>query len=257
MAAKLTGFGYGTRRDRPDPRDHIYAPPTGLQRKAPKKVDLRPLMPPVYDQRHLNSCSANAIAAALWFEERHRHDNPRHPSPSRLFIYFNERAIENVLAHNGPVSLRSGYKTVARDGVCSERMWPYRVRDFREAPPPHCREAATQHRAVRYMRLRPRLTHLRACLAEHRPFTFGFAVYQTFKSQLVKRTGVVPRPSKTDKRLGGHAMVAVGYLDDSRHIIARNSWGTSWGDGGYCYVPYDYLLDPNLAWDFWTVTKAT
>src|SRR4029079_12904276 len=120
--------------------------------RLPKKIDLRPHMPPVYNQHHLNSCSAHAIAAALWFEERHRHGNPRHPSPSRLFIYFNERAAEGILAHNGPVSLRSGYKTVAREGVCSERLWPYDVRKFRRAPSTKCRNVATQHKAIRYMR---------------------------------------------------------------------------------------------------------
>jgi C1A family cysteine protease len=107
------------------------------------------------------------------------------------------------------------------------------------------------------MRLQRNLADMRACLADHQPFTFGFSVHKTFKSQLVKRTGVVPLPSHLDEPLGGHAMLAVGYLGDSHHIIARNSWGPSWGDGGYCYIPYDYVLDPDLAWDFWTVSKVT
>lgn len=256
-ATRLTGFGYGTAKDRRDRRDHVYEPPARFTRHLPQTVDLRPHMPPVYNQRHLNSCSANAIAAALWFNERHRQGNARYPSPSRLFIYFNERAIDGILTQNGPVSLRSGYKTVNRDGVCSERLWPYDVRRFRRNPTARCRKAASEHRAVRYMRLHSNLTDMRACLANHQPFTFGFSVHETFKSRLVKQTGVVPLPSHLDKRLGGHAMLVVGYFEDSRHFIARNSWGSSWGDRGYCYVPYHYLLDPDLAWDFWTVSKVT
>lgn len=254
---KLTGFGYGTKKDRFDRRDHVYEPPARLKGKLPPKVDLRPLMPPVYNQRHLNSCSAQAIAAALWFESRHHHDKPRHSSPSRLFIYFNERAIEGILPHNGPVSLRSGYKTVARDGVCSEPLWPYDVRRFRRRPPARCQKIATEHKAIRYMRLERSLADMRACLAEQRPFTFGFNIHKTFKSELVKKTGVVPIPTPHDKVLGGHAMLVVGYLDDSRHFIVRNSWGPTWGDRGYCYVPYQCMLDDDLAWDFWTVTKIT
>ncbi len=257
MVKRLTGFGYGTVKDGHDTRDHVYEPTARHEARLPKKVDLRSHMPPVYNQHHLNSCSAHAIAGALWFEERHRHGNPRHPSPSRLFIYFNERAIEGVLAHNGPVSLRAGYKTVARDGVCSEPMWPYDVRRFRRPPPARCREAATEHKAIRYMRIQRNLTDMRACLADEQPFTFGFNVHKTFKSQLVKQTGVVPRPSHLDKALGGHAMLAVGYLDDSLHFIVRNSWGRSWGDLGYCYIPYECMLDPDLAWDFWTVSKVS
>jgi C1A family cysteine protease len=257
MAKRPTGFGYGTIRDARDTRDHVYEPPARRKGRLPRTVDLRPHMPPVYNQRHLNACSAHAIAAALWFEERHCHGNPRSPSPSRLFIYFNERAIEGILAHNGPVSLRSGYKTVARDGVCSERLWPYDVRKFRRVPPTRCRSAAMEHKAIRYMRIQRNLADMHACLADHRSFAFGFSVHKTFKSRLVRHTGVVPRPSHPDQPLGGHAMLAVGYLDDSRHFIARNSWGRAWGDQGYCYIPYDYLLDPDLAWDFWTVSKVT
>lgn len=257
MTTRLTGLGYGTIKDRHDTRDHVYEPQTRFRRHLPQTVDLRPHMPPVYNQRHLNSCSANALAAALWFEEHHRHAHARYPTPSRLFIYFNERAIEGTLATNGPVSLRSGYKTVNRDGVCAERLWPYDVRRFRRPPPASCRKAAKAHKAIRYMRVQTNLTDMRACLANHQPFTFGFSVHETFKSRLVKQTGVAPFPTHLDKSLGGHAMLVVGYLEDSRHFIVRNSWGASWGDDGYCYIPYHYLMEPNLAWDFWTVSRVT
>jgi C1A family cysteine protease len=253
----VAGFGYGTIRDRHDARDHVFDPPARFRRHLPQTVDLRPHMPSVYNQRHLNSCSANALAAALWFEE-HRHDrNARYPTPSRLFIYFNERVIEGNLAANGPVSLRSGYKTVNRDGVCAERLWPYDVRRFRRPPTAACRNAATRHKAIGYARVRTDLTDMRACLANRQPFTFGFQVHETFKSRLVKHTGVVPIPTHLDKTLGGHAMLVVGYFEDSRHFIVRNSWGSSWGDRGYCYIPYHYLMEPDLAWDFWTVSRVT
>lgn len=256
MTKRLTGFGYGTARDRHDRRDHIYEPQTRA-RGLPQKVDLRPHMPPVYNQHHLNSCSANAIAAALWFEERHRHGNPRHPSPSRLFIYFNERAIEGVIAHNDPVPLRDGYKTVAKQGVCAERLWPYDVRRFRRRPLKVCYQTAERHKAIRYARLEQTLKSMRACLADRQPFTAGIEVHETFKSKLVQHTGVVPLPSGRDKSLGGHAMLVVGYLDDSHHFVVRNSWGSAWGDRGYCYIPYSYLLRPDLCWDLWTVAKVT
>jgi C1A family cysteine protease len=256
MATRLTGFGYGTKKDRHDKRDHIYEPRTPA-RGLPKKVDLRPHMPPVYNQHHLNSCSANAIAAALWFEERHRHGHARHPSPSRLFIYFNERAIEGVIAHNDAVPLRDGYKTVAKQGACAEHQWPYDVRRFRRRPLKTCYTAAERHKAIRYARLQRTLTDMRACLADGQPFTAGFEVHGTIKSKLVQRTGVVPLPSGRDKALGGHAMLVVGYLDDAHHFVVRNSWGPAWGDRGYCYIPYSYLLDPDLCWDLWTVAKVT
>jgi C1A family cysteine protease len=213
-------------------------------------------MPPVYNQGHLNACSANAIAGALWWDVKREHG--RGPSPSRLFIYYNERAREGVVSTNAMVSLRDGYKTVARTGVCAEHRWPYDVRRYRRRPPAVCYDEAQVHRAIHYERLQQTLRHMHACLAEGCPFTVGLGVHQTFKSALVKRTGVVSLPDTgRDRFLGGHAMLVVGYVDDSRHFIVRNSYGPDWGDRGYGYVPYRYLLDPDLAWDLWTARRVS
>ena len=247
--------GYGTARDRADTRDHRYAIPNRLRGKLPGTVDLRRNMPPVYNQQHLNSCSANAIGAALWFDARRHH--PRVPSPSRLFIYYHERVIEHVVKFNAAVSLRNGYKTVASVGVCSEQHWPYDIRRYRRKPTPACFTAAAHHKAIDYSRLPQTLKHMRACLAEGHPFVMAIAVHKTFKSKLVKRTGVISVPNRLDPLLGGHAVLVVGYEEDSRHFIVRNSWGTGWGDRGYCYLPYHYMLNTDLAWDPWTVRRIT
>lgn len=246
---------YGTRRDRRDHRDYAYGIPPSLRKRMPRQVDLRPECPPVYDQKHLNSCSANAIGAAIWFDWR-RHD-PRSPSPSRLFIYYNERASEDCISINGTVQLCDGYRSVAREGVCSERLWPYKVERYRRQPSAPCYEAAIEHRAIWFGRIEQSLRHLKACLAEGYPFTAAVAVYRSFESRDVRKTGLVPLPRHGDPHIGGHAMLVVGYSDAGKHFIVRNSWGSSWGDKGYCFFPYEYMLKPVHAWDFWTVRRVT
>jgi len=94
---------------------------------------------------------------------------------------------------------------------------------------------------------------MKGCLASSYPFIFGFTVYDSFESQPVAQTGVVPMPGSTERVLGGHCVVAVGYDDSQQRFIVRNSWGTSWGIQGYCTMPYAYLTDSNLASDFWTI----
>lgn len=247
------GMKYGTHPDVPDGRDHEYASPGGAIR-LPRRVDLTSSCPPVYDQgKTLNSCSANAIGAALWYLERRR--SRRAPSPSRLFLYYNERAREHLAGTNAPVSLRSGYKSVAKQGICSEQLWPYRDERFAVQPPPACYAAALEHRALRYARLRRELRTLRHCLAEGFPFTVGLSVYASFESAAVARSGVVPLPRPHERQLGGHAVLVVGYDDETHRFIVRNSAGPHWGERGYCRMPYAYLLDENLAWDFWTVRR--
>ena len=87
------------------------------------------------------------------------------------------------------------------------------------------------------------------------PFEFGFTVYESFESQEVAQTGVVPMPQQTEKVLGGHAVMAVGYDDAQQRIIVRNSWGTSWGQQGYFTMPYAYLTNHQLSSDFWTIQR--
>lgn len=240
---------FGTHPDIPDVRDREYLPAT--TRRLPREVDLRPSMPPVYNQGRLNSCSAHAIGAALWYEERRR-GHAEAPSPSRLFLYYNERRHERVVHHNVPVSLRDGYRSVATRGICPEAMWPYRVHQYDRQPTAACYRAARRTRALAYYRLHRNLRTMQACLAEGNPFTLGVSVHESFMSAAVKRTGEVPQPRAHEKLLGGHAMLIVGYHSEHERFIVRNSWGTGWGAGGYGFLPFAFMLHESLSWDFWT-----
>ena len=126
--------GYGWVRDNPDSRDHRYVAPPATLRNVPKKADLRPLFPPVYNQRQMNSCTANALAAAMEFEEI-RQGAEKARTPSRLFIYYNERAMEGSVREDGGARIRDGIKVVAKQGACVEKLWPYRKRNLNLRPP--------------------------------------------------------------------------------------------------------------------------
>ncbi len=67
------------------------------------------------------------------------------------------------------------------------------------------------------------------------------------------KTGNMPMPKSGENPIGGHAVLAVGYDNEDRVFIVRNSWGEGWGDAGYFYMPYAYLLDDNLSDDLWTI----
>jgi hypothetical protein len=253
---------FGTHPDVPDLRDREYVAPARL-RHTPPRVDLTARCPPVFDQgKVLNSCSAQAIAAAMWFLEVHaapvdsrQSETHSAPPPSRLFLYYNERARAGLTGANAPVSLRDGYKSVAQQGICTESLWPYRNDRFAVKPPASCYRAALAHRAIRYFRLRRELADFRRCLASGYPFAIGISVYQSFIGRTVARSGVVSMPHKRERHLGGHAMLVVGYDDKARQFIVRNSAGPGWGKHGYCMMPYAYLLDVQLAWDFWMVRR--
>ena len=173
-------------------------------------------------------------------------------TPSRLFIYYNERAMEGTVGSDSGAQLRDGIKSVAQWGDCPETEWPYDVNQFAVEPPQSCYDDAAKHLALVYESVNPDLNDLRGCLAAGFPFVFGFTAYASFESDYVARTGQVPMPHWFERAIGGHAVMAVGYDDASSTLTVRNSWGSSWGDAGYFYFPYAYATS-SLASDFWTI----
>jgi C1A family cysteine protease len=256
-AAKKPGerkkFGYGWRPDVPDSRDIRYGAVRPVPAQLPPAVDLRSLCSPVESQGGLNSCTGNALAGALEFLERK--DEVHFDDVSRLFIYYNERVLEHSVRSDDGAALRDGIKTLVKQGVCSEKKWPYIEAKWGAKPTPACYKEALEHQITSYARIHT-VDEMRACLAEGYPFVFGFAVYQSFESQEVTRTGVAPLPGATERLTGGHAVLAVGYVDAQKTFLVRNSWGEDWGIKGYFTIPYEYLANRDLADDFWTIRRA-
>ena len=257
--------------DLPDKRDRIYSAvvsPSAL----PAHVDLRPHCSPVEDQGNLGSCTANAIAGAIEFLEEPAQLNtsgvgeamvaalrtvasPPIVDASRLFIYYNERVIEHTVSQDAGAMIRDGVKSCAQTGWCNEKLWPYKIGLFAAHPPSAAYNDAAKRKISSYQRVAD-LNSMKSTLATGFPVIFGFTVYESFESQAVAATGVVPMPNLTKERvLGGHAVLCVGYDDPTQRIIVRNSWGESWAMAGYFTMPYAYITDKSLSDDFWTIRK--
>lgn len=240
--------GYGWRPSLPDHRDRIAAPKlTAL----PASVDMRSTCPPVYDQGQLGSCTGNAIAFAYEYDLKKQGKTDF--TPSRLFIYYNERAMEGTISEDAGAAIRDGIKSINKLGVCKETTWPYVERKFKTKPSKKAFAEALQHQSVSYARVVQSQNDIKACLAAGLPVVFGFTVYDSFESETVAATGVLNIPTATESVIGGHAVAIVGYDDASKRFIVRNSWGSEWGQKGYFTMPYAYVTNPKLASDFWCV----
>jgi len=249
---------YGWRPDLPDFRDFKFLQRLGPTTKLPAAVDLTKHMPGIYDQGDTGSCTGNAIAAAIEFCLRKQRLSEY--VPSRLFIYYNERLLEGTTSEDAGAEIRDGIKSVAAQGVCSESpqptgvaTWPFNINLLKVKPPPECYASALKNIVKTYSRVDQTLAGLRGCLAAGLPFVFGFTVYDAFESQAVASSGALNLPTAHESVVGGHAVLAVGYDDSTRRFIVRNSWGRGWGQHGYFTMPYDYVLNPDLADDFWHI----
>jgi C1A family cysteine protease len=255
---------YGWVSDLPDARDHLYSAPHIALAALPPSVDLSGGLPPAYDQGQIGSCTANAIAGA--FEFALRKENLTDFMPSRLFIYYNERAMEGHVGSDSGAQIRDGMASIANLGVCPESAWAYDATPAdpntgqfppgakdAQKPDPQCYTDALNNRATSYMRVTQDLDQMRGCLAAGFPFVLGFTVYSSFESQQVADTGEAQLPTPGEQVVGGHAVLVTGYDDSEQRFHVRNSWGSNWGKDGYFTIPYAYLTSPQLASDIWTV----
>lgn len=249
---------YGWRKDSLDARDKKYrlAPPTSFN--FPPIIDLRPGCPSLPEQGQLGSCTGHGVAFAIHFEMMLQ--NFLNPFlPSRLLIYYMERVLEGTIASDAGAEIRDGIKCVATQGVTSELDWPYDVAKFAVKPPDQAFLNAQTFNAltsttVLYQKIDQDLNHLKGCLSSGYPFVFGFSVFESFESDAVARTGMVPMPAAHEDLVGGHCVCAVGYDNSKQAFLCANWWGKDWGMDGFFYLPYDFITDADYANDFWKIS---
>ncbi|MCF6155512.1 MAG: cysteine protease [Candidatus Brocadia sp.] len=294
MSETIKKYGMGWRRDYPEFRDYtiessevslrhkrleqkdpvkVILKKTGVVETAkaslPSSIDLRSWCSPIEDQETIGSCTAHAgIGIVEYFERR---AFGRHIDASRLFLY---KVTRNLLKWQGDTGayLRTTMSALVLFGVPPEEHWPYRIADFEEEPSAFCYAYAQNYQAIKYYRLDPLgtskdalLNRIKTNLAAGLPSMFGFTVYSSISQ--ADTSGKIPYPVPNDDFAGGHAVVAVGYDDTIKiknnnvggvettgALLIRNSWGTGWGESGYGWLPYDYVLK-GLAVDWWSLIK--
>lgn len=234
----------------------------------PNSVDLRMYCSPIENQLSLGSCTANAAVGVVEYLQRRAYN--KHIDGSRLFVYKVTRNLMGVTGDTGSW-LRNTMGALALCGVAPEKYWPYEVDDFDKEPSSFIYAVADNYEALKYFCHDPIgqnvpkeqvLERVKAFLAAGVPAMFGFYGFNSFDHAAEK--GGIPFPCQGEQAQWGHAIVAVGY-DDSKTItntwcnsktkgalLIRNSWGTEWGDDGYGWLPYEYVLK-GLALDFWSI----
>ncbi|CAF1433007.1 unnamed protein product [Rotaria sp. Silwood1] len=224
--------------------------------QLPPNVDLRSDMTPVEDQSQLGSCVANCLAGA--YEYLAKKSNGINIDVSRLFIYYNARVKGNYSEsiEDTGCSMTDAIEALEELGTCLESIWPYDISNVNTRPSDQAFQQAKKYTINEAFRVDLVLNEMKSCLAQGFPFGFGIQLFNSFDN--ARKTGVVPMPDPSESSReshGSHAMLAVGYNDQSRAFIVRNSWGEEWGDRGYCYVPYDYMTNSDFCFDAWTIRK--
>ena len=238
-------------KDKVDTRDHPYQLTNNTQSNV---VDLRQYCSSIEDQGNLGSCTGNAIAGAI--ELLHKRQN-RTLDISRLFIYYYERKFMGTVNYDSGAYIRDGIKACYTYGAPTENLWPYNISKFRITPKQEAIIDAAKRKVTSYQRADNFNAVIDAITAGY-PVIVGFNVYSSFDTNTVTRTGVMPYPNASRERLlGGHAVLLVGYNKNNNTFIARNSWGTNWGDKGYFYMPFQVIQNTSMSSDFWVIKSIS
>lgn len=247
MNAKHT---FGWLPDLPDARDYIFK--TARVVSLPSSVDLRRGCSAIEDQGNLGSCTSQAVVGALEYLELK--DGVTFFDLSRLFVYYNTRVLERTVKYDSGASLRNTVKAIAKQGACTEVIYPYIEKKYKLKPGQECYTDGLKRRVLEYSRLLT-LQDMKVSLVEGFPFVCGISLYESFESEKVAETGIVNMPTRRESMIGGHAVGCVGYNEKKQIFIMRNSWGNLWGDHGYFYLPYKYLT--SLGDDFWQIKRGS
>lgn len=230
--------GYKARKPSDDRKRYASSRQT-----LPSRVDLRAHMTDVEDQGETNSCVANAVAGAYEYLVK-RHWGEEGYDVSRLFIYYNARVIDDDDIEDEGSVIEHAIDSLCTYGACAEPYWPFDEDAVNDEPDEDAYEEAANFLIEDVSVVPTELDAWRRCLADGYPIIFGLQLYHSFDNH--RRRGLVPVPTRREvsrEEHGGHAMLCVGYSDRDQVFIVRNSWGSGWGDGGYCYIPYRYIIN--------------
>lgn len=245
----MTDHIYGWRKEPDDERDLKLSYVRGIQ--LPDMADWRRLCSPIKNQSSLGSCTGHAIVSMREFLILKLQSTL--VDLSELFLYHEELDMEGNTGIDAGAFIRDGMKITAKIGIATEESCPYIVDKFDDEPSMQAFASAAKYKISVYRRLST-LNDIKYALAKGFTCVFGFNVYESFESEAVARTGIMPMPKFGEKILGGHAVHIVGYNNLTSTLIIKNSWGKEWGDRGYFYMPYKFMcgiLQRNVS-DIWT-----
>lgn len=240
---------YGCVPDLADARDRLYRP---RAIKLATEVDLTDSLPPVLDQETIGSCVLHGTSEA--FRARLKADGRSDIAPSRLQFYYDTRVSEGTAGEDAGCQIRDAIKILRTTGVAPESDWPYIVSRYFLAPPPSVNQDRVGYPDFDYERVDVDAVAVKTALSEGFPVIIGLSLYDSFEGDTVAATGIVPMPNlQTERVVGGHCMLAIGYGQHSGLIKVRNSWGADWGDKGNCYIPEEIIGSTDYGSDYWII----
>lgn len=213
----------------------------------PYQTDFSQDLCSIHTQGDLGSCTAQAITLSMEYFLK-KLEVPTELSP--LYVYYNERKIGGTIDEDIGASLSDAIQAIDQYGACREKTWTYSDDGIKFKVEPSKTAYQEGDNLLKEIRLvHSNIPHeiktIKQILAQNIPIIFGINIFPSFEYEEVEKTGIIEMPSKLERPIGAHALTLVGYNDITKQFKFANSWGATWGDNGFGYLPYDYVLNKN------------
>lgn len=229
-----------TSPDIPDNRDFIVQPELEIEKE---KSYIIPNLPPIRSQGKLSSCASHAIIGCYEVML----GDLRYIEGSELFHYFNvRRYINDKWPDNKGMTIRDACKGMQKYGFTPEYIWPYVEEKFNNFPTESAYTLAKSYPTKQYEKL-DGLDMIKQSILSNIPVVFGIYVNSDFRKLNKKQFIFDPKKRTTS----GHAVCCVGFDDNKKVLIVRNSWGEDWGKEGYFHMTYESF--EKTAFDPWRI----
>ena len=246
---------YGWRKDLPSNREWFdHEKLLSKLGTTPDVTNNRKFIKWVYDQGQEGSCTANSGVGSNRFFRSSK--GLVDFLGSRQFLYYVTRSLEGTTKSDAGATIADTEKAETQFGICNESLWPY-SKSLMTKPSTAAYKDALNHQVIVKSPVQQTQVAMETCIAAGQPIHYGMSVFSSFESAAVAKTGIVPMPKKNEQVLGGHALYLFDYDRVKKVAYGQNSWGASWGQDKLCIfqIPYAYILNPDLASDFWTISQ--
>jgi papain like protease len=238
----------GAKRDVQDARDRMYRGALAPS-AVPPQIDLRAFGGPIKDQGEEGSCTGHAFSSAREWIARKYERTSTVLSPQ--YLYVEELIADGSFPHDDGAMPRTGCQVLTARGCCEAALYPYVAGKF-TVPTAEQGQNAYKYKTGAYHRIGT-LHDFLSCLADPTPWPvlIGFVVYESFMSQPVADSGIMPIPRPGERQQGGHEVLCLGYDLAKQLALIQNSWGEGWGQRGYFWMPFDVISSADT--DLWMV----
>jgi hypothetical protein len=210
--------------------------------------------PEIADQGNIESCVPTCISTVYYYLTM-KQSNYLNFRISRLYLYYQFRKLYDDVKLDEGSTIRDCINILHKDGIVPEFLYPYIETKVFNNPSEFLEKYSRFCKCLGFENISRKV--IRQNLLLDNPVLCGIKLFESIYKDEVKNTGIINYSEEYDKILGGHCIILVGFDNNKKYYKFINSWGPTWGDKGFGYLPYEYIKNIRLSNEFYIIKNIS